>query len=48
MNGPDRASKSGSPYYSPDPAIVAALNQASPSVVNLNDDATEKLVHAME
>lgn len=30
------------------PMVVAALNQASPRVVDCNDKATEKLVHALE
>ena len=43
-----RASTPGLPYSSPQPAVVAALNPASPSVLDCNANATEKLVHAIE
>ena len=43
-----RASTPGLPYSSLHPAVVAALNPASPSVLDCNANATEKLVHAME
>ena len=43
-----RASAPGSPYSSPHPTVVAALNPAPPNVLDCNANATDKLVHAME
>ena len=43
-----RASTPGLPYSNPHPAVVAALNPASPSVLDCNANAAEKLIHVVE